>query len=95
MCGSDLEAVEEKTGAFGVDLIGGEPTDDLVEAGQELDAVARGGEGEATAGSMRQVGSAVAGGVVVEAEELATEGGGATCVAVGEPVGAELEWRHI
>ena len=84
LCGGDLKAVEEEAGTFGVDLVGGEALDDFAEGSQELDAVARGGEGEAAAGTVRGVGGAVAPGVVVEAVVFATEGGGATGVPVGK-----------
>ncbi len=78
----ELEAVEEDASTPGVDLVGGEAPDDLAEGELELAVVGGGGEGEAAGGAMASDG--VAGGVMVVAEALTTERGGATGVAVGE-----------
>ncbi len=87
--GGDLEGEEDEAGAAMVDLVGGEAEDDFVEGGLELVAVAWGGEGE---GAATVAGGEVADGfalvVMVVAEGLAVEGGGAAAVAVGKGMGA-------
>jgi hypothetical protein len=91
----NLEAVEEDAGALGVELVGGEAADDLVEGGEEFAAVGGGGQGEASACVVGGSDGGAAGGVVEVAEELGAEGGGATGVAVGEDVGAVLDWHGV
>jgi hypothetical protein len=69
----ELEAVEEKAGAVGIELVGGEPLDDLIERDVERSTVAREGDGEAAAGVTSDGGFAV--GVVEVAVSLAAECG--------------------
>jgi len=95
----DLEAVKEEAGAAGVELVGGEPVEDLSDG--ELDGAAVLGKGKGEGGGallalghVRHLnhgggdGSAGVGGVVVEAEVLGAEAGAAAAVAVGEDVAA-------
>jgi hypothetical protein len=86
----DLEAVEEKAGAAGVDVVGGDALEDLA------DGVLDGGtvfwkrdlEGGAAAPTGARVLCGFPGGVVVEAEVFPAEAGAAAAVAVGEDVAA-------
>ena len=86
----DLEAVEEETGAAGVEVVGGETLED--EADGELDGGAvlkdRELDGGAAGFAGVGVGAGTAGGVVVVAEVLVAERGAAAAVAVGEDVAA-------
>ena len=95
----DLEAVKEKAGAAGVELVVGEPVEDLSDGELDGAAVLWNGEGEGggallALGHVRHLnhgggdGSAGVGGVVVEAEVLGAEAGAAAAVAVGEDVTA-------
>ena len=88
--GGDLEAVEEETGATGVDLVGGDATEDLADG--ELDSGAVFGEGEVEGGfgwcGRGGFGEGFARFAVVEAEGFAAEGPGPAAVAVGEEVAA-------
>ena len=94
--GGDLEAIEQKSGAAGIELVGGEPVEDLADGGLDGGAVFETGDGEVEGGGLvlalgevaRGDGLAAAGGVVVEAEVLAAEAGAAAAVAVGEDVAA-------
>ena len=86
----DLEAVEQETGALGVDLVVGDAEEDLADG--ELDGGAVFGHGEVEVGL---VGSALTwvlhratGGVVVVAEVFGAEAWAAAAVAVGEDVAA-------
>jgi hypothetical protein len=93
LSGGDLEAVEEKSGALGIDLVGGEALDDLVEGGLQAGGVGGDGDVEAATGAaLIGVGNGAAGGVVVVAKALAAEGGRAAAVVVGEDVGAGDGW---
>ena len=86
--GGYLEAVDEERGAARVDLIGSEADDDLREGG--LEGFGVGGRGDAEASSCADSASCarcrLAAGVVVEAEGLGAEGGGAAAVVVWEEV---------
>ena len=88
-----LEGVDEEAGAAGVDVVAGDEVDDFGEG--VLDAGALGEVGvagedglEAADGEGLAVGDGAAGGVVVVAEVLAGEGGGAAAASVGEDVAA-------
>ena len=88
--GGDLEAVEEEAGAVDVDPVGGEELDDMSDGDVQLLQILWGGKVEATAGAaFVGVGRGVAVGVVVVAEGLAAQRGGAAGVAVGEEMCAE------
>ena len=86
----DLEAVEEQTGAAGVDVVGGDALEDFA------DGVLDGGtvfgqrkvEGGAAAAALLGVGDGLSGGVVVVAEVFFAQAGAAAAVAVGEDVAA-------
>ena len=77
--GGDLEAVEEEAGAAWIELVGGDAAKDVDDGELEADAVVAVRElevegGLATAARARVWGG-FAGGVVVEAEIFAAEGG--------------------
>ena len=86
----DLEAVEEETGAAGIEFVGGEAAED--ETGGDLDGGAilgtRDGKARLAATAGGCILNRAAGGVVVVAELLAAQGGTATAVAVVEDVAA-------
>ena len=91
----DLQAIEQKTGAAGVDLVCGDALEDLTDGVLDGGAVFRRGDGEA--GAAFAAGAAVeelrrgdgaARGVVVVAELLAAQGGAEAAAAVGEDVAA-------
>jgi len=90
----DLEAVEEETGAAGVELVGGEAVEDLADGLLDGAAVFGDGEGEGSGAvlALGEVdggdGRAGVGAAVVEAEVLVEEAGAAAAVAVGEDVAA-------
>ena len=85
----DLESVEEDGGAFGVEVSGGEPGEDVEEGDLDGGAVVDGLHAEdAGAAGERRVGEALA--VVVVAEVLGAEGGRAAAVSVGVDVAAEV-----
>ncbi|HEX3374120.1 MAG TPA: hypothetical protein VHS13_07925 [Edaphobacter sp.] len=84
----DLEAVEEESGAAGVDVVGGDALEDLADRALDGGAVFGQGEFEGRATGSAGVGCGFAGGVVVVAEVLAAEAGAAAAVAVGEDVAA-------
>lgn len=73
----DLKAVEEKTGAAGVNIVGGDALEDLADG--ELDGAAIFGqgktEGRAAAAALARVGDGLSGGVVVVTELLGAEAG--------------------
>jgi hypothetical protein len=86
----DLEAVEEKTGAAGVDLVGGDAAEDLADGG--LDGRAVLGDGQVKGGlagaALLWGGDGPAGGVVVVAELFRAKAGAGAAVSVGEDVAA-------
>ena len=86
----DLEAVEEESGAAGVDVVGGDAAENF--ANRVLDGGAVFGErkveGGAAASALLRVGDGFSGGVVVVAEVFSAEAGAAAAVAVGEDVAA-------
>jgi hypothetical protein len=93
----DLEAVEEETGAAGIEIVGGEALED--EADGELDGGAVLGNREQDGGAagfarVRFDGGA-AGGVVVVAELFVAERGGATAASVDEDVAAAVACRLL
>ncbi len=88
----DLEAVEEKAGAFGVDLVGGDAAEDVADGALDGSAVVGIGEVEVE-GVLRLVPSrgvlgGAAGGVVVVTKFFAAEAWAAATVSVGEDVAA-------
>lgn len=87
--GGGAEAVEEKAGAGELDGLGGDAGEDVGEGELDGAGVLEDGEGEdGVFGEDVEVFWGSAGGVVVEAEGLVAEGGGAAAVAVGEDVAA-------
>jgi hypothetical protein len=89
-----LESMEEEAGATGVDLVGGDQVHEVEDGVLELGAA--GGQREPEAFAGEEAGSAVmrvlgglAGWVVVVAEGLASEGGGAASSVICKLVGAE------
>ena len=86
----DLEAVEEESGAAGVDGVGRDATENLTDG--ELDGSAILGEGEIEGGLARaagaRAGDGLAGGVVEVAELFPAEGGAAAAAAFGVDVAA-------
>jgi hypothetical protein len=73
----------------GVNFVGAEADDDLAEGGLERAGVGGWGDAEASGGAAGGgVGEGSAVGVVVVAEALASEAGGAAAVVVGEEVAA-------
>jgi hypothetical protein len=86
----DLEAVEEESGAAGVDVVGGDALEDLADGGLDGGAVfgQRQVEGGAAAAALVWVGDGFSGGVVVVAELFLAEAGARTAASVGEDVAA-------
>ena len=85
----DLQAVEEETGALGVDLVVGDTEEDLADG--ELDGGAVFGHGEVEGVAVfagARVLDWAAGGVVVVAEVFLAQAWAAAAVAVGEDVAA-------
>jgi hypothetical protein len=80
----DLEAVEEETGAAGVDVVGGDALEDLADG--VLDGGTVFGEGDFEGGCAG--GCGFAGGVVVVAEVFSTEAWAAAAVP------SVKMWRH-
>ena len=95
VAGGDLEAVEEETGAAGIDLVSGDAAEDFADG--ELDAGAVFGEVEVEDGLgwvfESRAGDRFAGGVMVVAEVLSAEGPGAAAAAVREEVAALVNNR--
>ena len=87
---SDLEAIEEETGAARVELVLGDASEDF--ADRELDggAVLGHGEGEGSlaGAASAELGDGLARGVVEVAEGFAAEAGRAAAAAFGEDVAA-------
>jgi hypothetical protein len=88
-CG-DLEAVEEKSGAAGVEGVVGDALQDFADGGLDGGAVFWDGQGEVggPTASALWVRDWFAGGVVVVAEFLLAEGGALAAASVGEDVAA-------
>ena len=86
----DLEAVEEESGAAGVDVVGGDAAEDLADGGLDGGAVFGMGEveGGASAAALAWIGDRAAGGVVEVAELLVAEAGALAAAAFGEDVAA-------
>jgi hypothetical protein len=86
----DLEAVEEETGAFGVDFVGGYATKDLADGGLYGGAILRVGkvEGGAASAALARIFYWATGGVVVVAELFVSEAGAGAAASVGEDVAA-------
>jgi hypothetical protein len=91
----DLEAVEEQTGAAGVEVVGGDALEDFADG--ELDSGALGeaggrGEGEAAAAAFAGLqggsGEGSTGGVMVVTKIFQAKAGTGAAVAVGEDVAA-------
>jgi hypothetical protein len=91
----DLEAVEEETGAAGVDVVGGDALEDFADGGLDGGTVfgKRQVEGGAAASALARLGDGLSGGVVVVTEFFVVQAGAAAAVAVGEDVAAlEALW---
>ena len=86
--GGDLEAVEEESGAAGVDLVGGDALENFTEGLLDGGAVFGDGELEFEGCEWAVFGRGFAGGVVVVAEVLVAERGRAAAVSGGEDVAA-------
>jgi hypothetical protein len=86
----DLQAVEEETGAAGVDVVGGDALEDLADGGLNGGAVFGQGqvEGGAAAAALAGILDGSAGGVVVVTKFFAAEAWAGAAVAVGEDVAA-------
>ncbi len=84
----DLQAVEEQAGAFGVEIAVGDALQDEADSGLDGGAVLGQGKVEGGEGVARFGWLGGAGGVVVEAEDLAAEGGAAAAAAVVVDVAA-------
>jgi hypothetical protein len=86
----DLEAVEEKAGAAGVNVVGGDALEDLADG--VLDGGAVFGERDLEVGAAAAPGVRIlcrsAGVVMVVAEVFSAEAGASAAVAVGEDVAA-------
>jgi hypothetical protein len=84
----DLEAVEEKTGAARVDVVGGDALQDLADGVVDGGAVfgQRQIEGGAAAAALARAGDGWARGVVVVAEVFSAQAWAGAAVAVGEDV---------
>jgi hypothetical protein len=99
----DLEAVEEETGAAGIDVVGGNALEDLADG--VLDGRAVFGERELEGGAAAASGAWIlyrfAGVVVVVAEVFSAEAWASAAVAVGEDVAALIAfgcfgvWRLV
>ncbi len=93
--GGDLQAVKEEAGTARVEIVGGDAPEDIADGELDGGAVFGPGEGEGGAAAAADLGAAdgTAGGVVVVAELLVTEGGAAAATAVGVNVAAlEALW---
>jgi hypothetical protein len=91
----DLEAVEEETGATGVDVVGGDALEDFSDGGLDGGAVfwQRQVEGGAAAAALFWVGDGFSCGVVVVAELFLAEAGAGAAASVGEDVAALVLFR--
>jgi hypothetical protein len=87
----DLEAIEQEAGTLGVDLVAGDPGEDLADG--ELDGGVVFEDGEVEVGGVGLVGGGFAGGVVVVAEGFVAECGTAAAVSVGEDVSALIAFH--
>ena len=86
----DLEAVEEKAGAPGVDVVGGDAAENFADRVLDRGAVfgQRQVEGGAAALALMRVSDGFSGGVVVVAEVFSTQARAAAAVAVSEDMAA-------
>jgi hypothetical protein len=86
----DLEAVEEESGAAGVDVVGGDALEDLADGGLDGGAVFGQGqvEGGATTAALGGVCDGLAGGVVVVTKFFLAEAWAGATASVGEDVAA-------
>ena len=95
----DLEAVEEESGAAGVEFVGGDAAEDMSDGGLEVRAVVGIGEGEvegpASAAALARIGDGTAGGVVVVAELFLSEAGAGATAAVNEDVAAFVAYGLV
>jgi hypothetical protein len=96
----DLEAVEEKAGAAGVDVVGGDALQDLadgkLDGGPIVGIGQRKVEGGTAAAALARVGDGLARGVVVVAEVFAAQAWARAALAVGEDVAAlVLLWCFV
>jgi hypothetical protein len=92
----DLQAVEEETGALGVDLVVGDTEEDLADG--ELDGGAVFGHGEVEGVAVfagARILYRAAGGVVVVAEVFSAQAWAAAAVAVGEDVAALVAFWYV
>lgn len=91
--GGDLQGVEEKSGALGVDVGCGDAGHDAVDGELDAGSIVDGGHGEDGLGGVGVPdggGGLLAGGTVIEAEVLSAKGGRAATAAFGEDVAAEV-----
>jgi hypothetical protein len=94
--GGDLEAVEEEAGAFGVELVAGDASEDVAEGDLDGGGVIDGGDGEGeTIAAACGGGAEVARAAVVVAEVLSAQGGRAALAALGEDVAALIAARRV
>jgi hypothetical protein len=86
----DLEAVEEESGAAGIDLVGGDAAKDFADGGLDGGAILgeRQVEGGLPGAALFGFGDWSSGGVVVVAELFAAKAGTGTAASVGEDVAA-------
>jgi hypothetical protein len=88
----DLEAVEEEAGTAGVDVVGGDATEDMSDGGLDAGAIVGVGQGQfeggAAAATLAWVFDGLAGGVVVVAELFVAETWTGAAASVGEDVAA-------
>jgi hypothetical protein len=92
----DLEGVEEETGTAGIDVVGGDASDDLAEGILDVGAATGCWKQESVAPSLPllRVGDGATGGVVVVAKFFSAEGRTATMTSIGPGVAAEIVLRR-
>jgi hypothetical protein len=93
----DLEAVEEQTGALGVDFIAGDAAEDLADGRLDRGTVFGVGqvEGGPTATALARVGDRAPGGVVVVAELFVAEARAGAAASFGEDVAALILFDFV
>ncbi len=93
----DLEAVEEKAGAAGVDVVGGDAAEHFADG--VLDGAAvfglRDVEGGAAAAALARIFDWLTGGVVVVAKFFLTEAGASAAASVGEDMAALIAFLRL